>query len=1197
MAHLSTATQSSTNVRLFLLGGFRAEREGEPVPDDAWQRRHARSLIKVLAIAPGHRLHREQIEDLLWPDAAFESGAGQFRKALHFARHALEPDLAPRQESSYLHLVDELVILDAEQCWIDVDAFQSATTTALAGTDIDQLEHARALYTGELLPEDRYEDWIIARRDGLASQHRSVLLQLAAIYEQRSMHSSAADLLRRLLQEDPAQEEIHRRLMRLAAASGSRHEALKQYQACKTALRDELAAEPGQETEALYREVVAGRAVAETPVATVLPAAVRRQPTTPLVGRKSILDGLRGDFTRATGGNGRAVLLSGEMGVGKSRLMAEFARLGHQAGAVVLWGAAYEQEAQVPYAPLAEALDGYLVGQAAAERARLTEVHQELASLLPTLGRPGDTGQRDLSQDRRPQLFAAIVRFLADIAGDRPLLLVLDDLHAAHDSSVQLFHHLARSASQRRWLVVGAFRYDLAITSGLKRLAIELTQHGFGRHIDLLRLTRQDCGQLLAGMLDGGTVSETLLDEIYTWSLGNALFATVITRELMEHGSVEREGDTWVTPAGSASQVPRQIRELVEARIDRLGSDAQKVLALAATAGSDCSFALLRDATPLGEDTLLDVLDLALATYVVEEQGDGYAFSHPIYRATLYDRLPRRRRASLHAALARAIEERGVELDGEPPASAETLAHHLTEAGEPERAVPWLIVAADHAASVYAGTDAITRLNQALGLIETAMIPPNEATVHRAAIYQRLGDLHALAGNTELAYESCLHALQTDALTPVATAGVHRQAARQALATGDVSRAEEHIADATRLVESVVPEPDVIKERLPLRIVVAQAHFLANRFEESLAVANESAQLARELGSEADLAQALEMASMACLPLGQWRRGLDYEREHEGIVDVNRFVRDVADVHFCFGEYHVYASGPADTARTFIERALDEAERIEAPRSLALCHYYLGLMAFFRGRFRDAMAHQTQAIGFYHQVDSSFGEAIARMVRGVSQTAIGQLDKGRKDMERGMDLAQHGALSSHATIRLYAGLCRNRLDANDAEAARSYAEQGLALATEPSTCICYAAFLPGATAAFAVSGDLDHAAELGGRGLEEAHAFNSPATLCMAQQANAMVYAMTGSWAPAFDALDDARHLAEDHEFPYELARVLLLRSFVHMQRRTPRDLATATGLMAEASPLLVRLGVRASAAQLRSSMGFLRDHAGNLPA
>jgi hypothetical protein len=176
-------------------------------------------------------------------------------------------------------------------------------------------------------------------------------------------------------------------------------------------------------------------------------------------------------------------------------------------------------------------------------------------------------------------------------------------------------------------------------------------------------------------------------------------------------------------------------------------------------------------------------------------------------------------------------------------------------------------------------------------------------------------------------------------------------------------------------------------------------------------------------------------------------------------------------------------------------------------------------------------------------------------------------------------------------IRLYAGLGRNRLDANDAAGAREYADRSLDLAEEPSACICYAAVHPMATVAYALTGDLRSAAELGQRAVAQASVIGSAPLLSMAQQANALVYGLTGRWDEAFSALDEARHLAEAGGFPYELARTLLMRSFIHMQRRRPRDLAAASALTAEASPILLRLGVRASAAQARSSLSFMRGH------
>jgi tetratricopeptide (TPR) repeat protein len=308
------------------------------------------------------------------------------------------------------------------------------------------------------------------------------------------------------------------------------------------------------------------------------------------------------------------------------------------------------------------------------------------------------------------------------------------------------------------------------------------------------------------------------------------------------------------------------------------------------------------------------------------------------------------------------------------------------------------------------------------------------------------------------------------------------------------------------------------------------------------------------------------------------------------MADVDRVVRDAADVHLCLADYHVYRSDSAAVAQQLLD-TLQEAERAGAPRALALCHYYLGTMAYFRGRFPTAIRRLTTAISLYDQVGSPSGEAMCRLVRGVTMTALGQLDEGHDDLQLGLAAAEHGTMSGHAMIRLYAGLGRNRIDANDAAGARYYADAGLALTQEPSTCICYASFHPVAAVAYGLTGEQERAAELGDIALANARDFGSPAFLCMAQQANGMVHALTGSWDQAFAALDEAQDLAERHNLPYERCRTLLLRSFVHMRRHKPRDLAAATRLTAEASPGLARLGARASVAQSRSSVGFLRDH------
>jgi tetratricopeptide (TPR) repeat protein len=263
-----------------------------------------------------------------------------------------------------------------------------------------------------------------------------------------------------------------------------------------------------------------------------------------------------------------------------------------------------------------------------------------------------------------------------------------------------------------------------------------------------------------------------------------------------------------------------------------------------------------------------------------------------------------------------------------------------------------------------------------------------------------------------------------------------------------------------------------------------------------------------------------------------------------------------------------------------------------APRSLALCHYYLGATDYLRGRFQAALAHLTEAVALYHQVDAPAGEAVALQFLGMTYSALGDLAAGRRHLEHGIAVAQRGLMSSHTLIRLYAALGRNRLDANDAAGARAAAEQGLALVDRHAGCICNASIYIVATGALALTGDQERAAALGREALARADALGSPFFRCLAHQASAMLHALASAWQPAFAALDQARLHAEAGGFPYEQGRILLLRAFVHMRRGGLRDLPAATALLAEAVPLFLRLGARAGAAQARSSLRFLRDQA-----
>lgn len=310
-------------LQIHLLGDFRVVIDGRVLADAVWTRRRAESLLKLLALAPGHSLHREQVVDYLWPDADLDSGLANLRYTVHVARRILT-DVA--SAGGVLRLRGEQVTLAPDGgVWVDVDAFeQAAERASLSGRRGDH-EAAIALYAGELLPENRYEDWTTGRRERVRDIYLVLLGGLARLQETGQEYSRAEATLQRMLDIDAANEQAHVGLMRLHLRAGRRQRALRQYEVLRDALRQDLDVDPEPATQKLYAEILAGRAAAD--VATE-PADAGQQtaPTLPLpltsfVGRERELQELSGALASA-----RLLTLVGPGGAGKTRLALETAR-------------------------------------------------------------------------------------------------------------------------------------------------------------------------------------------------------------------------------------------------------------------------------------------------------------------------------------------------------------------------------------------------------------------------------------------------------------------------------------------------------------------------------------------------------------------------------------------------------------------------------------------------------------------------------------------------------------------------------------------------------------------------------------------------------------------------------------------------------------------------------------------------------
>ena len=298
----------ASEIHVSLLGGF-SVRVADRLVDDHWRLRKAKTLVKLLALAPGHWVHRDVVVDTLWPEAESQAASNNLHQLLHYIRRMMGPESVA--------LSDEVLRLcPGGKLTVDVDAFERAVASARSSSEIAAMQEALALWTGPLLPEDQYADWAEEHRDRLTEAHASVTTLLGSRLSEEGEYEAALALLEPLASARPHDEHLHRALIEALAGLGQRWEAIEAYERLRNALDEAYAAEPEPETKALYRRLLsAGRP---------MPASIPHnlpESTTSFVGRRRLLTELSAGLGRT-----RLLTLTGVGGVGKSRLALELAR-------------------------------------------------------------------------------------------------------------------------------------------------------------------------------------------------------------------------------------------------------------------------------------------------------------------------------------------------------------------------------------------------------------------------------------------------------------------------------------------------------------------------------------------------------------------------------------------------------------------------------------------------------------------------------------------------------------------------------------------------------------------------------------------------------------------------------------------------------------------------------------------------------
>jgi DNA-binding SARP family transcriptional activator len=812
--------REQSTIRIYTLGQFRIERRAgrnsldwQTVTDATWQHQRVRSLLACLVSNPGRKLAREQIIDALWPDLDYETASGRLDRAVYNLRQLFEPsrnrssskdarEKDPHKGGLYTYsllLTEREMITLAEhpQIWVDADVFEQLLSQAHATSDPGEkeklLDEAMMLYSGDFLPEaegNRLE-WARTRRDSLKRNWVGMLLDLADLRAAREAYLNAIEPLDRLLSIDFTNEAAVQRLMSLLAQLGRRGEALRTYKRLVAVLQQEYRIAPLPETRSLYEAIRRGNEkgyssllsspqqadsgrTGEMPV-----VQIGRVHQSPLVGREEEIATLR-ELITTVENNSRfklavqkrmfaasldpqrrpqSVFLFGEVGIGKTRLAEEVSREAKKRGWAVAWSRVYAQEGGIPYRLWTEILRKAMA-QGAWQRQELSNralVFQPLNTLMPDLHIPGVSFSVPVSPEQEQlRLWEAVYELLAVISTGTPLLIALDDLQWADGSSCELLAYIARRLHGYPIVIIGTCREnELAKDHPLRSLMPDLQREMALETIPLQPLSDDQIDAIVANVPD---LPRTLAERIREQAAGNPFFAEELARTF----GVQPGKDLPSELNGAASvTLPETITAVLDLRLARLSQPCQQLLRKAAVLSSAFTFDLITamEAGTSGssEDLVLELLEEALKSGMLTEEGTGtritYHFWHPLLANHLYEGLSAARRASLHRRAATLLIEqyRGREAEG-----AALITHHLEQGGaDPQQIAHYAELAANRSymLSTYPDAEKFYRIVFQYLPLEVTLLEVNgmlsEEGRHRVVILEMLGECTHMQGKLE----------------------------------------------------------------------------------------------------------------------------------------------------------------------------------------------------------------------------------------------------------------------------------------------------------------------------------------------------------------------------------------------------------------------------------------------------------------
>ncbi len=771
-------------LRISLLGAFLASFDGRPLGPFRTTKVQALLIyLLVEAIADPALLHRrEALMELLWPGLPLKSAQDNLRQTLYQLRKTI-----PEQESGDGQSPIRLIVSNRLSVGLNPEYRLNLDVAKFTQyLDLGQLEEAAALYRGDFLANfylpdsNEFEEWALAWRSELRRQALDALDVLTAARLEQGQFKQAQGFAQQQLAIDDLREGAFRQLMEALARSGQRSAALAQYERCRRRLEEDLGIVPAQETQALYRRIEADRLQAPIAVKPLKTGISKEPEKAPLfVARERELASLAATLEEARAGRGRLSFIIGGAGRGKTALASEFARRAQIDQPELLIASGYcrgQAGFGDLYVPFREALaqltgdmasrsGGTLVTSQQAQRLwaampltiplLVTQSPDLVGSLVPgpdlrhraaTFAGPDSPWFRQLNARldapqpqnlRQDRLFSQVTTALQGIAAERPLLLILEDLHYADPASISLLFHLSLEVRECPILLLGTYRPEEIVLGGdgkkhpLANILGELKRRHGDIWLDLGRLAAAEERAFVDAFLDSepNRLAEGFRAALFGHTGGHPLFTVELLRAMQERGDLVRDEDgRWL--AGEVLDwhtLPAKVEGVIEQRLNRLDAGLQSSLAIASVEGETFTAEVVARVQKQDEGQLVRRLSREVEkqhrlvqaeslAWAGTQRLSRYRFRHQLFQQYLYQGLDEIERAYMHEDVGRALEG----LYGtEAEQAAARLAWHFEQAGRADQAVAYRIQAARQAAHLGAHDQVIEHCRRGLALLET----------------------------------------------------------------------------------------------------------------------------------------------------------------------------------------------------------------------------------------------------------------------------------------------------------------------------------------------------------------------------------------------------------------------------------------------------------------------------------------------